>query len=76
MSTTNTVTANAATISAFEDAMMGLAPKFIRIEENNQCFDSVRNTRPDFGYTSKSGSRYSRKADIAADYAAYCAAMQ
>ena len=74
MSTTNT--ANAATISAFEDAMMGLPPKYVRVEENNQCFDSVRNTRPDFGFTAKGGSRYSRKTNAAADYAAYVAAMQ
>ena len=74
MSTTNT--SDAAIISAFEDAMMGLAPKFVRQEENNQCFDSVRNTRPDFGFKAKAGSRYSRKANNAADYAAYLAAMQ
>lgn len=74
MTTLNT--ANAA-IDAFENAMMDLAPKFVRIEENNQCFDSVRNTRPDFGYTAKGGnSRYSRKTNAAADYAAYIASMQ
>lgn len=70
-------TLNTATIDAFENAMMDLAPKFVRIEENNQCFDSVRNTLPDFGYTAKGGnSRYSRKTNAAADYAAYVASMQ
>jgi len=70
------MSANSNTVASFEEAMMSLAPKWVRHEDNKSSFDEVRHVRPSFsGSSSKGKGKYSRKGDVAADYAAYASFM-